>query len=509
MQSGSNDLLRTPAPVWLIGGIIMVALMIGVTLAVSYEIAIGILLAPLFLIVAWSAPEVALLGVFAILFGIVPATVVPSLPVAGGQIRGEDFFLFTLFLMLLLKRAAQPAISFGGFRPFAGPLIFLLILTIISLVNALYIQDNGIKPILQEARFFYFWLLAPMAVIAIDSRARLNRFLIGVGVTALLVSIGVVLLQTTGFELFKGDELTNRALITLDKAISGVVRAVPPGTFFVALILFLVVARYLLKENGLLFTFAIVPLLAFEIISTFGRALWGGITIGLLLLGFSLGLRALAKMAIAGVIAGVAAVGFISIVKPQLLTAAYARAFSIEKEVERGSSLEYRYVENRSALGKIAENPLGIGLGGMVHRKFHMAMDDNTRRYVHNGYLYMVVKLGVIAIVFPIWLTWRFYRQSRNVLRNASSKGDHALVVSLAASLVMVIIGNMVEPEWMSVPGVAFIALLVGLLAAVTNISRAERAVEDKKAERFDARSQEGFRRVQRITEPSFATASF
>lgn len=461
------------------------ALLLGTALAIfPPDVVIGIVLAPLFLAVAWSFPGLAILFIFAVLYGIVPNTVVPSVSAVGGQFRGEDFFVVALFLVLLMKRIGHPMPSFGGFRPFVAPLLFLFVLTTISFANAMFIQGTGLKPIFQETRYFFYWLMAPMVVIAIDTRPKLSRFVVGIMIVALLVALGAIILQTTGVLLVNpGQHITT--LSTLDQKMGGIVRNKASGSEFVVFALFLISARYLLKLNGLAMGMLLSGVLAFEILSTFTRSLWGASILGMVLMGWWLGPRYLLKVAVAGTALAVASIALVSVLKPELLGAVVARASSVGTEVQRGSSLEYRRIEARNVVNQLSAHPFGIGLGARVHNKFNHIMDDNLMKYVHNGYLYLTVKLGILAIIFPIWLAWVFYRQSRAVLASRPASSDRALVVSLMATLVMLYVFAMTEPEWMNHEAIALIATLIGLLAAVTNISRRDKLEQAESAESY------------------------
>ncbi len=471
----SGNSRDSSSPTLVIVAALGLALLLGAMLAIfPFEIVIAVVLAPVFLAVAWVLPELAILVILAVLIGIVPASMVPSIPVAGGQLRGEDFFVVVLFLILLLKKVGQPA-GLGGFRPFAAPLIFLLVLAVVSFINALFFEQNGLKSILQEARFFFFWLLAPLIVLAINSRPKLNRALVALGVLALIVSIAAIITQATGVEVFKS---SSQDLITLDKSFSGQIRTGGHGTNFVVFMFFLVVARFLLNQTGLIVAALLATIFALEIIGTFGRGLWATTLMGLFLIGWWLGTRNLLKMVLTGTVVAAVALAAMSVIKPDFLAAAATRAFSFQKEVDKGSSLSYRYTENRNVIERLSEQPLGIGLGGMVHPKFNSIMDDNLRRYVHNGYLYLAAKLGVVALIFPFWLAWRFYRQSRTMLSDNPIDSDRALIVALLAAFALIMVVSTIQPEWMYQEGVAFIAMLVGLLAVLVNIRRGEASME-------------------------------
>jgi len=477
----SGDSRDSSSPTLVILAALGLALLLGAMLAIfRYEIVIAVVLAPVFLTVAWVLPELAILVILAVLIGIVPASMVPSLPVAGGQLRGEDFFVIVLFFSLLLKKVGQPA-GLGGFRPFAAPLIFLLVLAIISFINALFFEHNGLKSILQEARFFFFWLLAPLIVLAINSRRKLNRALVALGVLALIVSVAAIITQATGVEVF---ESSSQDLITLDKSFSGQIRTGGRGTNFVVFMFFLIVARFLLKQTGVIVAALFGTIFALEIIGTFGRGLWATTLLGLFLIGWWLGTRNLVKMVLAGTAIAAVALAAISVIKPDFLAAAATRAFSFQEEVKEGSSLNYRYTENRNVIQRLSKQPLGIGLGGMVHPKFNSIMDDNLRRYVHNGYLYLAAKLGVVALIFPFWLAWRFYKQSRAMLSDKPIDSDRALIIALLAAFVLIMVVSTIQPEWMYHEGVAFISTLVGLLAVLVNIRRSEAGTEMISTER-------------------------
>jgi O-antigen ligase len=160
--------------------------------------------------------------------------------------------------------------------------------------------------------------------------------------------------------------------------------------------------------------------------------------------------------------------GVIGYAKPNTLGAIYDRLSSYGTEITSGESLEWRYVENNYALSHIYRNPMvGVGLGGDYKPAYRPEVFEGEHRYLHNGYLYLMLKLGVLSLVPLAWLYWVIYRRGHFLLRSEMSDRHRAVTAACLVVISIPLITSLTRPEWMTEGSIATLATLIGLMGSI------------------------------------------
>lgn len=443
--------------------LVMLSILFGVLSALlSPAIIVALFFLPVLIFITWSYSEIALLVLLAVLYGIVPKSLVPTIPVGGGSFQANDLALACLFFVIALRSLGNYSALLGALKPLILPLFLLGCLFFFSLFSSLAYFHNPLKHVLAEVRNFLYWLVLPITLLIVGGdRSKFNFISIGMVVLGYLISAGLIFQHFTGIDVLGSGRVEQ--LVTLDKT-SDVVRTTSPGIYFVIFSIYYFMARWLSgRSQWAVAWLACMPLIL-GLLVTFGRGVWISAAIGLLILSLSLEKKAFVKLTLVGVVM----FSFMSIglfaVKPETGQAVADRLFSVAQEVQSGSSVEWRYLENKYAIDNLVKSPIvGVGMGGFAHPKFHPMMDDDLLRYVHNGYLYLAVKVGVLGFLVPIFVIFQVVKWLGT---SVVLKEDDVSVTrkSLLAAFLVPCITSFTQPEWMVSTGVCFLALVLGLL---------------------------------------------
>ena len=95
----------------------------------------------------------------------------------------------------------------------------------------------------------------------------------------------------------------------------------------------------------------------------------------------------------------------------------------------------------------------------------------------HNVYLYVVMRSGLVGLVFFIWLVWRYVRLSLNAVRNAPSPGYRFLSLWMASATFLFIVSGMTNPVFASklIILIPFLMTLTSFLPGAMSSKRKEK----------------------------------
>jgi len=411
-----------------------------------------------FFVVAWRI-EYGVLAVLALVSGIVHEAFLPSL----SFLRAGDLAFFAVGLIVIVSGYKMS----NGFQPgelkLWIPLAAFLLLVPVSVVNAHYFNDVTLKNALGEGRPLMYLLLLPMLVAVLNTKERLHRFLVGLVLLGVLFSFGQVLQGVFHVRVF-GDSGSMSIAQTLNVKSYDATISKTGGLNIIIFVLFLSAGWYTQKSISAVKFLAVSALLASGILLTFGRTTWGATLFGLIVVVYLLGLRKSGPMLILGLMASTLALVTLVAVKPAMLDALVVRATSVGSEIDHGSSAGWRYYEVDEIVPKIIASPvLGLGLGAAYRRSALSDVLPEQVRYIHNGYLYMVSKLGAPAFLLFIWcmlvvLTWSW--------RGTKTEPDpilRAVHAAICAGIIGMFLASVTEPHFMRDSSVAYLAVTAAL----------------------------------------------
>jgi hypothetical protein len=424
-----------------------------------YKYLLIFVLVPIMLVLPWLYPWLGLIGVLTMLSGLLPISIH----------IGDVFFLYML-LILFFTHWRGEKFWWVSFRPYFFPLSLLFALAVVSTVYALFVLHTSPRHVLGELSHLLYWLLAPMVIVILDSDRKVHIFVRALLVLGVLLSLGLIVQSITGVNILSAGRLEQA---NLGAGSQDVYRSTTPGIFLVMFGMFLFTARYLWKVKETASELQWLLLSGAGIVFTYGRTLWLTSAIGMVYLVFlARGRRVLHMVLFAFAILPLG-FGAIWVAKPHAIDAIIRRVESYGTEITSGQSLKWRFMENKYALHKIRSHPLmGVGLGGTYKPGFTVEIFEGEHRYIHNGYLYLVLKLGVLSMLPLVWLYRVIYLRGRQQMKDEMSISKRAIIASSLVVLCIPLITSLTRPEWMTSATVAILATLIGLMSAIDVLRR-------------------------------------
>lgn len=438
---------------------------------------VAVLTVPWFLLISWRFPEFAVAFALLVGSGLVPPHLVPTLPLLGGRIHGNDVFVMLITAIAFAKHVALSRETPRAFWRYLWPITYLAALASVSLVVAFVVEGNPARNILAEGRPLLHWALLPVLILTLDTRERAYRFAKLLGILGGLVACGLALQSATGIQIIYGGRLETAE--TLGTYYEGVLRSTTPGIYFVIFAILFVTSMAAAGMLRAWIAAVCLVVLGIGLVSTFGRTLWGATAFGLFVLVGLLGVRRGGRVIAVGTAA--AAMLFVGglLAKPDLLDAVMDRVTSVSAEFQVGRSLEWRSVENSFAINRLVKNPLwGVGLGGDYKPVVAIDRDPEQARKIHNGYLYLMLKLGVGSLLFLVWFYALVARDLASLLRRGGRSHEQGFFRAAAAVAFLPLITAFTRAEWMESGTIMFLAALIGTVGAFVSVVHVNRPKE-------------------------------
>jgi O-antigen ligase len=175
----------------------------------------------------------------------------------------------------------------------------------------------------------------------------------------------------------------------------------------------------------------------------------------------------------------------------QALTSRVTSVFTVGDTLA-SASLEWRIFELDAATRSLFQHPfLGVGLGN-DYRDITLLQGEasgwlwqlggNSRltRFIHDSYLYVAVKMGILALGAFIWFCVAFLvGGTRSYLRMPDSS-EKLIVLAIVSSFAGLLEWVVFEAHLMHTPGMVTLGLMVGLVAVVGSRFRLDQNVGDK-----------------------------
>jgi O-antigen ligase len=304
----------------------------------------------------------------------------------------------------------------------------------------------------------------------LDNEDKLKRLVKGLWVIGIIFSIGQVIQSFFGILIF-GQGVVG-VVKTVGQVYAGLYRSQSSGITFSIFAFYMVVTGYLLKTNNATKMLPLTFLFVMAILTSFGRGIWATTLLGIgtmsLSLGFKKGIKLIGSFSIMLVIG----IGIVGVIKPQSVLALKDRALSASDDAEHGSSLNWRFYENKMAMIKLTQYPiLGIGLGTAYRPPAISDVAPEQVRYVHNGFLYMTLKLGPLSLIALAWIVIAFFRLARNLLRAKLPTKHKTVVIASIALFTQLLVLSITQPEFLMMSwGIGVLAALIGILGAMKSL---------------------------------------
>jgi len=405
--------------------------------------------------------------------GLIPYNKLPSFSVLGGSLYIIDLITIVLACTLMLKSFTNYSHtpSFKKNR-LLKPISVLYLLVAIALLRSVISQANGgAHLILRDIRPFLYFIVMYIVLIKTIKNERDYQNLIR-GFVSIGILIGIAQILESKFNLGFTAAWIREPRVEGGIELGGIKRVSVPGLSFLIFSIYYLIQDLLneCKRKFIKFLGLIICLLG--ILVAFGRMRFFSLFIGLIILAFFLKQKQRRKLLFLsfGTICLVIFSCFVLFnvgsesIKRRLLS-------TFEMSTYYGTSLTARFYENLDAINSIKQNPvLGIGFGkdyrgsGLLKTRFS---GDFT--YIHNGYFYILIKFGIIALLPLFWIGAVFFRNCINGCRYLSGFN---LIVNIASFITMIsiMIMSFTQAEIGHFPAMTLIALLLYISEPINNL---------------------------------------
>lgn len=385
------------------------ALVVGALIATAPLLAAGAAFGLLFVLLAFAAPVVHL-TLLLFVAAIVPYSVQNSL---GG---GSGLVLADVLLLTGLARAVLVLLQHPLDRRQALTVFVTAAFVLTAVLNFVYALNLG--HVRSEAGFDLRNVMGVAAVlialpILSDSAARLRLFK-GMVLVGLLLGLWGIAQWLVDIPFGEAGDVGVREGVAFTTGGRGQIQG---GAFAFPLAIVLSFAALISRdvsswrERAPLL--AVLLLNSVSLMLTFERAFWIGTAMGLLVVMARAGSSQRVRVMLWTPVAVLLLLAVFATVAPGQITAAGERLLSV-REYESDISVAYRVVESQKVVGEIRERPfLGSGVGASIWWGLPAAgIAPQRYTYTHNGYLWLVWKLGVIptflmALLFALALLRR------------------------------------------------------------------------------------------------------
>lgn len=363
-------------------------------------------------------PEIALLGILVCTSSIVPENTSPLIPIGVGSLHIPDLILLVLLGLIALRRLVEPDFKLVR-TPLDWPLLGFYGISLLSTTMAVFRSSVEFEVARRAIRIVSYYLTFFAVTNLVREDSQLHLLVRGMFLLASIVAVAMAVQFVLGTSLpfLPGSVYT---LSIAGKSYSEVARIIPPGqalvlTSFVATTCLLISERLSLAN---VLRFLQWGLLGGALVLTFLRSYWA--VTGILLLLLALLVKGRSRRRLMGwglvVVFLIAMIGLAAFCEPgsraaDLMRASFERLATLGNDETLGeSSLQWRYVENEYAIRQIMSHPfLGLGMGSRYRpldpRIDYWGMKWDARRFIHNGHLWVLLRMGVSGYLFLMWLS--------------------------------------------------------------------------------------------------------
>lgn len=346
-------------------------------------------------------------------------------------------------------------------------LVWMAFVLLALIVGYLYFH-NSISFIYRDGRPFFYWLWIPVFIWLLSKESwRVNKL------SYIFIFLGAVIATVAIIQWLFGIQIVSSGRVgTLETGGAynvGETRVQLHGYVFVTGLLVWATTALVFKPKNFLFLLPLIGISVLAIYVNYGRALWFWTAVAFALTLFYLPKKRALIFALIASPFLMMGLGMMQKYAPEKLDAAVERILSIQDEGKERSSYGLRKLENNQAVDRILDNPFfGVGLGGEYRgwlseiRKF----EEHTR-YVHNGYIFIALKTGVLSLVLLCVLLLSIWVRSVRIFSARSDPPQSSFIVASIACFPAYAGLSLTQPEIANPYGVIFLSVITVAMYSV------------------------------------------
>ncbi|MBI1807849.1 MAG: O-antigen ligase family protein [Ignavibacteria bacterium] len=221
-----------------------------------------------------------------------------------------------------------------------------------------------------------------------------------------------------------------------------------------------------------LFLLMLIAFFMIALVLTFSRGYWIGAILGMVVLLLMMNGKDRIRMVVTTAILGILAVGimtlFFSSQSSTIFKTIVGRLGSNSLSVASDISLYTRLAETRAVFDLITHNPLvGYGLGFLF--RFYNPADRVTVEtwYVHNGYLFLWLKLGLFGLMAFLFAYVTMIRDGYRMTKAQKNEFSGYLLSGLLSVLVAMLAVSITSPQFITRDSILIIILCWAMIGSV------------------------------------------
>ncbi len=459
---------------WMTGVSIILAALAGLfTIKLGVLYSLGLLVSILAFIATLKYPEFVILLIISYVSNLLPVQFNYSIRVAGRAFLLTDFLFFSLMAALFLRLLTRREYRFVK-TPLDIPLFVFSAAVIIGVAIATSFHGVNFSYTTPEARMLLYYLMFFPVTNLIRSEEQLNRLIRGLFLIGILMALMMVGQAIFGSSINLIDQSSLRGT-------GEIIRFYNPGTIIVYPVLMILFCSLAIRidDRHRYWKFFLIILLGVALLLTLDRNLLISSTISFGVLAILLRKRKLSRLvfnsvAIAaigsGIFATIRILGIeLNILKYSSLyfsrfTHLFATSLSSPEE-----TLAWRWNEIGYAWQKLMKSPiLGIGLFTPYRPPFYPG--DPLVGYVHNAYLLLWLKTGLLGLLAFLWLSVRFLSRGFRSWRKISNTFLRATILGLTLTYLAMVISNLVAPWLVQSLSTAVFGTILGINEVIYNM---------------------------------------
>ena len=427
---------------------------------------LGILVGLIIIMVTFKYPEVVILLIISYASRLIPVQFNYSLKLAGRGYFLTDFLFCSLMAVIFLKLLAD-----RNYRliktPLDIPLLILAVAVVIGVATATFIHAVNFSHTTPEARMLLYYLIFFPVTNLIRSEAQLNRLIQGLFLIGILIALMMVIQAIFGPSINLIDKSTL-------KGSGEMIRFFNPGAVMVylTLMVFLCSLAIRVDDHRQYLKLLLISVLGTALLLTLGRNLLFSTAISLGVLAILLRKSQLSRLVVNAVFITAIASGIFAAIQILGIGPNILRYFSLyvsrvahlftTSVLSPEETLAWRWNEILYAWPKLLKNPiLGIGLFTPYRPPFYLG--DHLLGYIHNAYLWLWLKTGLLGLFAFLWLSFRFMSRGFRYWRSIPDHFLRAIILGLTLMYLAMLISNLVAPTLVQSLSSAVFGVILGI----------------------------------------------
>ena len=424
--------------------------------------------------------EIVILILIILLSSIIYEEALPKIIVVGGSFYIADVLFLFLFFIILFKIFTNSRFNLTK-TPLDLPLLLFYLSIIISAIISHFYYNIDFHVVTGKFRSLTYYLVFFIVTNLVQKKKQINLLIKGLFAIAFIVAITMLIQAIIGdsSKLLAGR--VERAY-TLGQHFDAE-RIIPPGdllvyTFFITTGCTLV---FLIRKNLFLFLsiFCMFMFLGIGVLLTYTRCIWVAAMFSFSILAFLISgdnKTRLISLIIMLLIISVTTIYFLGNYNNKInnyTLAVYARITSLlaGNKIIYSDTLNHRYIENKYALKEIKKHPIfGIGIGNN-YRPLLSGFDDKLAYYIHNGYLFILLKVGIVGFICFICFYVGFIIRCFLYWKRIEDTFYKSIIVGFMLSGSGILLINIIKPSFMEWNNILLSATIIGISETIIRIN--------------------------------------